>query len=98
MTGISALTAAQLSVAAYTPLDLYQADSPPPLPAGWVADTDHSGSSDDNANQFITFVNNSTHQVVIAFKGSDNASNFESDLLNDGGAAYSELQAAATTA
>ena len=79
-TGISALTAAELSNAAYpggTP------------PTGWNAET--PASPDGGANSLTVFVNQTTSQIVIAFKGSDNASNFESDFTNSGGSAWETM-------
>ncbi len=100
MTGINALTAAELSQAAYTPLANYQSGTGPTLPSGWVAVTSNglSAASSDGTSQFITFVNSTTKQVVIAFKGTDNGTNLVSDLANDGAVAYSSIQSAATTA
>src|SRR5262245_40855210 len=93
MSGISDLIAAQLSKAAYTPLSDYQLGKASLTPiAGWTVNTALSGTSPDGANQFITFVNDQTHQAVTAFKGSDNVSNFESDLLDSGASAWASIR------
>src|ERR1700735_4625928 len=59
--GISNLTAAQLSQATY---DTYEPDN---LPAGWADDFQYYYNN--GTNSFSTFVNAATHQVVIAFEG-----------------------------
>lgn len=88
--GISSLTAAELSQAAYpgyTP------------PAGWSALPGYSTqiNSSSGINGFTTFVNTATRQIVVAFKGtdfSDSASGvrqFVSDLVKDGGSAWESI-------
>src|SRR5580704_13105729 len=62
--------------------------------AGWVVDTAHSGTDPSSNNQFITFVNVAAQEVVIAFKGSDNISNFASDLVDFGGSEWESLRPA----
>ena len=90
MFGLSELTAAQLSQAAYP-------DTPTP-PVGWLALSSYSGVSSDGKNSFTTFANDLTGQVVIAFKGSNNASNLYSDLINDGGSAWESVASQFATA
>ena len=55
------------------------------------------GSSDTGLNEFRVYVN-SSHQVVFAFKGSDNVTNFVSDFLSSdqGYTQYNSIQAVAT--
>ena len=81
--GISDLIAAELSNAAYP-------GNGPPL--GWVASSAYSQTSADGANSFTTFVDATTKQIVIAFKGSDNGSNWVSDLTNNGGSAWESIE------
>jgi len=99
MSGINDLTAARLSQAAYTSyLDyaLHGAALPSDLSAaGWRVDIDNSYRSPGGFNQFITFVNDNDHQVVIAFKGSDCLSNYISDLSDSGYSAYQSVRSAA---
>jgi hypothetical protein len=114
-TELSSLTAAELSWAAYTPLEIYvqgaNQDGFAPITLstdsnegssvvsatlaseGWVVDTTSSGTDAANNNQFITFVNASTRQVVITFKGSNKPSNYESDAFNSGGQEWEALAA-----
>src|ERR1700733_12979359 len=101
--GIDPLTAAELSQAAYIPwaeysqgADLITGFSTTGLSttlrqAGWVVDVAHSGVDSTSNNQFITFVNVAAQEVVIAFKGSDNLSNFTSDIVDSGGAEWERL-------
>ena len=102
---INSLVAAQLSAATYTPLTQFQnpdPNNPPPaLPAGWTVDFTHSGYTGNPAsptNQFITFINMSTNQAVITFKGTSNISNGISDIANSGATAYANIQPAALSA
>jgi hypothetical protein len=108
---ITNVNAGILSEAAYTAVGTFNES----LPNGWQDITQtvapdlfggapNSGYSNATAttaatNEFRVFIN-SDHQIVIAFKGSNNASNFESDLnLNDQGAsAYNSIAAQALTA
>src|ERR1700722_7731619 len=86
--GISYLTAAELSQAAYPGY------APP---AGWTALPIYSAASGDGTNSFTTFVNNSTNQIVIAFKGTDFSSTsgalsqLYSDFYNSGGSAWESI-------
>src|SRR5450830_1475634 len=80
MAGISDLTAAQLSRVAYYPND--------PLPAGWVAYK--TVNTLDGTNSFTILTNG--NQAVFAFKGSDNISNFKSDLIDSGGSAWKDIK------
>jgi trimeric autotransporter adhesin len=100
--GISPLVAAQLSDDAYTPLSTYLAPTPdnplPVVPAGWtplLQDSNVGGtaSAPDQYNQFITFVDTTTKQIVVAFKGSDNLSNFKSDLIDSGASEWESVKA-----
>lgn len=91
------IVAAQLSKAAYVTLSKYKDGTSDPLPAGWHVDTERSATDAENGisdsdNQFIVFVNDTTKQVVIAFKGSDTYSNFKSDLLNSGAEEYLSIK------
>jgi trimeric autotransporter adhesin len=106
-TGANNLIAAQLSNAAYTPLATYQSGgalpASAPVPAGWVADPALSGNDGTDANpggnnQFITFVNTTTNQVMITFKGTDNLSNGVSDIASSGGTAWQSIQPVAQAA
>jgi hypothetical protein len=84
MSGISDLTAAQLSLAAY--------GKPPP--AGWTVFNTYS-----TANNSVTVLYNAaTLQVVMAFKGSTNISNFYSDLTDSGYAEWEEIASTAKQA
>jgi len=85
------LVASQLSQAAYVPFAEYQNGAAPALPAGWVVDTADGGPSPDGNNQVVVFVNSSTYQVGIACKGSDNVSNFTSDITDYGASAYASI-------
>src|SRR5580658_401996 len=89
-TGISNLTAAQLSQAAYPGY------APP---NGWVAVPAYTVlvGSPSGTNGFTTFVNMTTNQMVIAFKGTDFGSTTSglleliSVLGNDGGSAWESI-------
>jgi predicted Zn-dependent protease len=104
--GVTNLVAAQLSDAAYVPLSTYQSGgnfqvtglSANTLPNGWQVDVANSYATADGSNQFITLVNPTTQQVMVTFKGSDSASNFESDLANSGGSAWESLAPAVSSA
>ncbi len=106
MSGISDLTAALLSKAAYTPLSALQNNQAVSGLPGWQVVTANgmSGSSTDGTAQFMTFVNGTTHQAVIAFRGTDTSSlvnayyNLGSDLNNTAATMYSSISAAAQTA
>jgi hypothetical protein len=100
-TTIDPLTVAELSAAAYTPISNYQSGitqtteyvdngNTLSLPVGWSVNVSLSGIN--GADQFLTLVNNSTQQVVIAFKGTNNVSDGVSDIANDGSSAYLSLQ------
>ena len=102
---LSDFVAAQLSKASYTRLDDWNAGHMPDgkdlpaLPDGWHFDADHSsyGTKDgkiDPDNQFITFYNDNDKQVVTVFKGSDNYSNFNSDLTDAGYSEWKSLRPA----
>ncbi|MCE1242905.1 calcium-binding protein [Oryzomicrobium sp.] len=76
-----------------------------PIPAGWdslgesaegslgLTDTwnQQFGSNNKLENQFVVFVNEKEHQVVISFKGSDAGSNWQSDLLDAGAAEFAKI-------
>jgi predicted Zn-dependent protease len=104
--GVTNLVAAQLSDAAYVPLSTYQSGgnfqvtglSANTLPNGWQVDVANSYATADGSNQFITLVNPTTQQIMVTFKGSDSASNFESDLANSGGSAWESLAPAVSSA
>jgi hypothetical protein len=78
------LVAAELSQAAY---DTYE---PANLPPGWVDDLGYYFN--DGTNSFSTFVNAATQQVVIAFKGTDTWTQFESDVADEGGAEWESIK------
>jgi len=81
--GISNLTAAQLSQAAYPGGS---------APSGWTAvETD---SSTSGANSFTIFANDDTQQIVVAFKGTDTVNQLQSDLTNAGASAWQDIQPA----
>jgi len=90
--GISNLIAAELSQAAYPGY------APP---AGWepLAGYSTSITSLAGTNGFTSFLNKTTHQIVIAFKGTDFSSTtggllqLVSDLKNDGGSAWESIAA-----
>ncbi len=65
------------------------------LPMYWEVDTELSYKPPSGDGQFIVFVNESEKQVVIAFKGSDNISEFMSDLSDTGYYVWTELKAKA---
>jgi hypothetical protein len=90
-TTLSPSIAAQLSQAAYTDLEKWKngtldVSDVPILPEGWQVDLANSryGSDEngqqDKSNQFITFFNTETHEVVVAFKGTNNVENGVSDI------------------
>ena len=79
MPNLSNLDAALLAQAAY--------GNTTNLPSGWTAGQRYTSS--DGANSFTVFTNGT--QAVIAFKGSDNVSNFKSDLGNSGGSAWESI-------
>lgn len=83
-TGISNLVAAELSQAAYDTLE------PANLPPGWTDDLSDYVSS--NGNSFSTFVNTSTQQVVIAFRGTTTLAQLESDVSDQGGAEWEAIK------
>lgn len=87
------LTAALLSQAAYTSRDDFT-NGQEVLP-GWQVDKANSFRDASTGNQFITFVNASTQQVVIAFKGTDTLKQLGNDLQNSGTTAWGELKSAA---
>ena len=96
MPGISPLIAAQLSAAAYTPLGkqvpvVTSQGTWIPYTGSLAGTTNFSGQDQSGANQFVTYVNSATSQVVISFKGSDNVSNFTSDFTNSGGSAWEAI-------
>jgi hypothetical protein len=97
---VSPLVAAQLSQASYTSLAQFlSANQASPgslptgvtLPAGWTVDYANSGTDAAGNNQFITFVNESSQQVMVTFKGSNNLENWQTDLQNSGGSAFDAL-------
>jgi hypothetical protein len=49
-------------------------------------------------NSFNVFVNEATNQIVFSFKGSDVASNFKSDLVDNGKTEYQKIEAQAAMA
>jgi hypothetical protein len=89
--GISNLTAAELSNYAYT-------DNRPPegsivtMPDGSQWTNVGTQTSSDGATSFTVFANPQTQQIVVAFKGTDNLANAESDLTNSGYGAYTDIQ------
>lgn len=111
MSGITNLVAAQLSAAAYTPLSAYSGSSAISdtqyidgetgavlsLPSGWAANLSLSDFvvKDGVTEQLITFVNTSTQQIVIAFKGTDTLTDLKNDVSDQGAGAYLALQSAA---
>jgi hypothetical protein len=96
--GIDSNTAALLSRAAYTSLGDWekaaagQAVDLPTRPPGWQVDIANSGQSDDKNNQFITFVNDATGEVVPTFKGTDTLSQAGSVFGNTGYSAWKDIQ------
>ena len=105
---ISNLVAAELSQAAYASFASFSSGNTQytldgvlySLPSGWVANLSapYSQVSTDGTNQFITFVNNTTDQVVMAFKGTNTVSQLKSDLTDGGDAAWNKIAAAANSA
>lgn len=85
MGSVSDSIAAQLSAAAYG-----QAATP----AGWTKG--ETVTTADGANSFTVFTNGNT--ASIAFKGSDNLSNFQSDIGNSGGSAWEAIKPLAQNA
>lgn len=79
---ISDLTAAQLSNAAY---------GSSPIPPGWTQAFVYSTL--DGTSSVTVYLNG--NNAVFAFKGSDNLSNFKSDLSDDGGSAWKDLRTVA---
>ena len=82
--GISNLVAAELSEAAYDTLE------PANLPAGWTDDFTYYVNS--GGNSFSTFVNASTQQVVIAFRGTTTLAQLQSDVSDQGGAEWEAIK------
>src|ERR1017187_2835958 len=84
---INEYSAAELSLAAYLPVDVFENSI-----AGWQDVTgkiskelnknfyDQLADNNQPINEFRVFVNTVAKQIVIAFKGSNNASNFISAL------------------
>ncbi|MGB5080188.1 MAG: hypothetical protein WBO23_05535, partial [Burkholderiales bacterium] len=66
------------------------------LPDGWREDTTLSRTV--GTTQFRVFFNDDTHQVVFAFRGTDNLINFSSDLVDKGASEYAQLHTDANTA
>lgn len=98
-TGISASTAAQLSAAAYAPWSSVAAGAVSNLPAEWKAlPPPYSGQDAGGNNQFVSFFNAQTNQVVMAFRGSENLSNWKSDFANSGAAEWDSIKAGAQAA
>lgn len=62
---------------------------------GWNTQADESGAIQ---NQFNVYVNRTTKEVVISFKGSDAGSNWSSDLINAGASEFSKIRDQAQTA
>ena len=102
---IDAQNVGMFSAAAYTPIGQPIDTTATPLPPGWSDITlqffgggaagaqFYSDSDPDNSNgnnEFRIYQNSSEKQIVIAFKGSDNVSNFISDvnLTDQGASAY----------
>ncbi|MDR2852518.1 MAG: hypothetical protein LBV61_05625 [Burkholderiaceae bacterium] len=81
MSGISLLTAAQLSEAAYS--EEYA------LPVGWLSDGTFYSS--DGADSLSVYVDTTAQQVVIAFKGMNNIPDLISVLMNSGGSAWESI-------
>lgn len=88
MSGISNLTAAQLSQASYIPLSNFTNGTNLP-PIGWNVAINQSFTV--GPDQFVTFINTATQQVVITFKGSNNIDNIANDLANSGASDYSNI-------
>lgn len=82
--GISNLVAAELSQAAY---DTYE---PANLPPGWT--DDFADYVNQGGNSFSTFVNASTQQVVIAFRGTTSLAQLQSDVTDQGGAEWEAIK------
>lgn len=62
---------------------------------GWNSQKNASGTIE---NSFEVFVNDSTHQIVLSFKGSDALSNWTSDVLNNGSSEFFKIQEKAQAA
>jgi len=78
---VSNVTAAKLAQAAY-PGGV--------TPAGWTpVDTK---LTPDGKNAVTLYVNNATSQAVLAFKGSDNLSNFQSDAIDSGATEWAAIK------
>ncbi|AMP15467.1 hypothetical protein [Collimonas pratensis] len=86
---IDASNAGLFSSAAYSPKGSSTADQ---LGPNWSEDTNLTKVSADGSNQMRVFVNDATKQIVFAFKGSDNYSNFKSDLVDSGAGEYAKLR------
>src|SRR5262249_842747 len=93
------LTAALLSQAAYVSLHDYENGKTLPTELtddGWQVDTTNSSRDDDTGDQFITFFNSTTQQVVVTFKGTDTLRELGDDLLNSGRTSWTNLKVDAT--
>jgi hypothetical protein len=82
--GISNLVAAQLSEAAY---DTYEPNN---LPTGWADQFQYYYN--DGTNSFTTFLNASTQQIVVAFRGTQSESQLVSDVANQGGQEWESIK------
>ncbi|MGE0113800.1 MAG: calcium-binding protein [Steroidobacteraceae bacterium] len=104
MAAITALNAGYFSAEAYEPIGDANLGS---ALSGWTELTALAGAtkadgtrvpaeqiigSAEIANQYRVFVNTESHQIVFAFKGSDHAENWWSDIANSGASAYDRLQ------
>ncbi|MGE0113802.1 MAG: hypothetical protein AB7T07_02795 [Steroidobacteraceae bacterium] len=96
MAAITALNAGYFSAEAYDPIGDTNLGS---ALTGWTELTALAGATDasgrnvatnstDIANQYRVFVNTESHQIVFAFKGSNHAENWWSDIANSGATAY----------
>jgi hypothetical protein len=88
MGDLNLLVAAELSDNAYP-------DPNMALPQGWSRVGAGAFPGHSKYNSFTEFVDQSTHQVVFAFKGTDSLNNYESDFLNSGGQAWNDIESAA---
>lgn len=91
--GINDLIAAQLSDLSYNELDRFQNGTNDPLPPDWSFMSRYSFVA--GVDQLITFVNSSTRQVVMTFKGTDQPSTMYRSVTSAGAADWDQMQSTA---
>jgi Ca2+-binding RTX toxin-like protein len=93
---IDAQNAGLFSAAAYAPIgSATDKDSVAVINLGWHEisnfDSDIKQKSQDGTAQYRIFVNDTTHEAVIAFKGSSTLADFQSDIQDSGWTQYQAI-------